>query len=63
MCEARVILRSDEGEKTVMEDAAALTASGDTVTIRNVLGDRVEVTARIERVDLLSNVVILRNWM
>jgi len=60
MCEARVIIRRDDEETTVMEDAAALHVEDGRLVVRNVLGERVEVEGTIEKVDLLSNVILLR---
>ena len=59
MCEARVIIRKGEDEKTVMEDAAALHVEGGKLVVRNILGERVEVEGTIEKVDLVSNLIIL----
>jgi predicted RNA-binding protein len=59
MCEARVIVRKDDEETTVMEDAAALHVEDGKLVLRNVLGERVEVEGTIEKVDLLSNVILI----
>jgi len=59
MCEARVIIKKGDDEKTVMEDAAALHVEDGKLVVRNILGERVEVEGTIEKVDLLSNVIIL----
>lgn len=61
MCEARVIIKKAENEETVMEDAAAIHRDGDKYVARNVLGERVEFTGTIEKVDLMSNVVIIHS--
>ena len=60
MCEARVIIKKGDEETTVMEDAAALHVEDGKLVVRNVLGERVEVEGTIEKVDLLSNVILLR---
>jgi predicted RNA-binding protein len=60
MCEARIILKRGDEEETVMEDAAALHLEQDRLVVRNILGERVEVEARIESVDLVSNLIVLR---
>lgn len=60
MCEARVIVKKDGEETTVMEDAAALLIEDGRIVIRNIMGERVEVEGRIERVDLISNLIVLR---
>jgi predicted RNA-binding protein len=61
MCEARVIIKKGDEEETVMEDAAALLVEDGRLVVRNIMGERIEVEARIERVDLLSNIIILRD--
>lgn len=61
MCEARVIVKKGDDEETIMEDAAALVVEDGKLVVRNIMGERVEVEAQIERVDLLSNVIILRD--
>ncbi len=60
MCEARIIMKKTDGEETVMEDAAAVLRDGDHWVARNILGDRVEFTGTIEKVDLMSNVILIR---
>jgi predicted RNA-binding protein len=60
MCEARVIVKKDEEETTVMEDAAALLIEDGRIVVLNIMGERVEVEGRIERVDLISNLIVLR---
>ncbi|MBW2262471.1 MAG: CooT family nickel-binding protein [Deltaproteobacteria bacterium] len=60
MCEARVIIRKGDEEKTVMEDAASLHVEDGKLVVRNILGERVEVEGTIEKVDLLSNLIIVR---
>ncbi len=59
MCEARVIIRKNGEETTVMEDAAALHVEDGRLVVRNILGERVEVEGVIEKVDLVSNVIIV----
>ena len=59
MCEARVIVKKDEEETTVMEDAAALLIEDGRIVIRNIMGERVEVEGRIERVDLQPHPVVV----
>lgn len=59
MCEARVIVRKDDAETTVMEDAAALHVEDGKLVVRNILGERVEIEGTIEKVDLLSNVILI----
>jgi predicted RNA-binding protein len=59
MCEARVIIKRADSEETIMEDAAAIVRDGDRYVVRNVLGERAEFSGTIEKVDLMSNVVIV----
>ncbi len=59
MCEARVIIRKNGEETTVMEDAAALHVEDGRLVVRNILGERVEVEGSIQRVDLVSNLIVL----
>jgi predicted RNA-binding protein len=60
MCEARVIVKIEGEETTVMEDAAAMTVEEDRIVVRNIMGERVEVRGAVEKVDLLSNVILIR---
>jgi len=59
MCEARIVIKRAESEETVMEDAAAIHRDGDKWVARNVLGERMEFTGTIEKVDLMANMVIV----
>ena len=60
MCEARVIIVRGDEEETVMESAAALHVEDGKLVVRSILGERVEVDGSIQRVDLVSNLIILR---
>ena len=59
MCEARVIVKKGDEETTVMEDAAALHVEDGKLVVRNILGERVEVQGAIEKVDLVSNLIVV----
>jgi len=60
MCEAKVIVRKGNEERTVMDGAAAVIEEDGRLVLRSILGDRIEVSGSVERVDLVSNVIVIR---
>ncbi len=60
MCEARVMVKKGDQERIVMDGASAVVEKDGLLVVRNILGDRVEIAGSVERVDLLSNVIVIR---
>ena len=61
MCEARVIVRKCEAERTIMEEASSVVVEdGGRLVVRGILGESVEVTGTIERVDLAGSLIVIR---
>jgi len=59
MCEARVVLKTEEGETTVMEEAAAVVREDGKWVVRSILGQREEVEGELQVVDLVQNIIVL----
>ncbi len=61
MCESNVYLKNDRGEELIMENVAAITPSGDgTFLLKGLLGERMEVKAVIEDINLMGHRIILK---
>ncbi len=61
MCESNVYLRTDNDEKLIMENVAAVTPSGsDTFILKGLLGENMEVKAIIEDINLMGHRITLK---
>jgi len=59
MCESRVFLVTEEGERLVLEDVTAIRPEGDGFLLVNLFGERAHVAGRIREIDLLNHRVVL----
>jgi predicted RNA-binding protein len=61
MCESNVYLKKDNQEQLIMENVAAITpVDKDTFLLRGLLGDRMEVKAVVEDINLMGHKIILK---
>ena len=59
MCEAVVFLVTRGAEKEVMKEVSTLEVRDDRLFLSDILGERMELKARIKNVDFLEHKVIL----
>ena len=59
MCEAVVFLVTQGAEKEVMKEASTLEVMDDRLLLSDILGERMELKARIKSVDFLEHKVVL----
>ncbi len=59
MCEARVYLGGDDGEKEIMRDVVLVKPEGDAWLLVSLLGEQKLVRGTISRVDFLKHTVHL----
>ncbi len=59
MCEAKVYLSGDEGERKLMDDVVLVQPEGDAYLIVSLLGEQKMVHGRIERIDFLKHTMHL----
>jgi predicted RNA-binding protein len=61
MCESNVYLRKGNDERLIMENVAAVTPVGeDTFVLKGLLGERMEVKAIIEDINLMGHRITLK---
>lgn len=61
MCESNVYLKKDREEELIMENVAAITPSGDgTFLLKGLLGERMEIRAVIEDINLMGHKITLK---
>lgn len=61
MCESNVYLKTNDLEKLIMENVAAITPAGkDRFVLRGLLGERMEVQGIIEDINLMAHKIILK---
>ncbi len=59
MCEAAVFLVTQGAEKEVMKEVSTLEVMDDRLFLSDILGERMELKARIKNIDFLEHKVIL----
>ena len=59
MCEAAVFLVTQGAEKEVMKEVLTLEVMDDRLFLSDILGERMELKARIKNIDFLEHKVIL----
>ena len=59
MCEAAVFLVTQGAEKEVMKEVLTLEVMDDRLFLSDILGERMELKARIKNVDFLEHKVVL----
>jgi len=61
MCESNVYLRTNDREKLIMENVAAITPAGkDIFILKGLLGERMEIQGIIEDINLMAHKIILK---
>jgi predicted RNA-binding protein len=61
MCESSAYLKNKDGqEELLLEDVVMLKPSGGRIVLMNILGEKKEIEAGIEQIDLLKHKIVLR---
>jgi len=61
MCESNVYLKTNDNEKLIMENVAAITPSGkDSFLLKGLLGESMEIKGIIEDINLMGHKIILK---
>jgi predicted RNA-binding protein len=60
MCLATVYIEEDGQQEKVMQDVAWIGPANDGLELITMLGERQSFQARIERIDLMNSVIILK---
>ncbi len=61
MCESNVYLKKGQDEKLIMENVASVTPfDKDSFLLKGLLGERMEVRAILEDINLMRNKIILK---
>ena len=61
MCESSAYLKNKDGqEELLLEDVVMLKPSGGRIVLMNILGEKKEIEASIDQIDLLKHKIILR---
>lgn len=61
MCESSAYLRKNENdEELLLEDVVMVKPRPGMITLTNILGDRKEIEAEIDHIDLMKHRIILR---
>ncbi len=61
MCDFNAYLKKDNTEKLIMENVTHVTPVGEnTFLLKSLLGDRMEVKALIEDINLAGNRIVLK---
>ncbi|MCG2796382.1 MAG: CooT family nickel-binding protein [Actinomycetia bacterium] len=59
MCESKVYLREEDGNKLVMEDAVLIEDEGGRIKVTNILGEEKVFEGGIEEITFLDHRVII----
>ena len=57
---SKVLVRTEEGEKELMDDVISVELIGEEIRVREILGAERTIRGRVEKVDLLRHRVVLR---
>ncbi|HUU03565.1 MAG TPA: CooT family nickel-binding protein [Myxococcota bacterium] len=61
MCESSAYLQDEDGqEELLLEDVVMLKPSGGRIVLMNILGEKKEIEASIDQIDLLRHKILLR---
>ncbi len=61
MCESNVYLKKEDTEELIMENVAAVTPAGEnTLLLKGLLGESMEVAATIEDINLMGHKITLK---
>ena len=61
MCESSAYLQTKEGEdELLLEDVVMMRPENGRIVLINILGDRKEIEAEIDHIDLLNHRIVLR---
>jgi len=61
MCESKVFLATEEGEKLVLEDVTSIRPEGEGYRLVNLFGEEKHVRGRIKDIDLLKHRVVFES--
>jgi len=62
MCESSAYLKNKDGqEELLLEDVVMLKPSGGRIVLMNILGEKKEIEASIDQIDLLRHKILLFN--
>lgn len=60
MCESNVFLRTDEGDRLVMEDAVLVHNDAGAVKVTDILGEEKEFRGTLEEITFLDHRIVIR---
>ncbi len=61
MCESNVYIESDGNQELVMENVALITPeSGDKFILKGLFGETMEITGKIDNINLISHKIIFK---
>ena len=61
MCESKVFLATEEGERLVLEDVTLIRPDGEGYRLVNVFGEEAHVRGRIKDINLLKHRVVFES--
>ena len=59
MCEANAYLIKDGHDRVIMESVDILRPEGDSIYLENIFGEKLEIKARIKKMDLVDHRILL----
>ncbi len=60
MCESSAWLRKGEDDELLLEDVIMMKPVGGRIVLTNILGEKKEIEATLDHIDLLHHRIILR---
>ena len=59
MCEANAYLIKDGHDRVIMESVDILRPEGDSIYLENIFGEKLEIKARIKKMNLVDHRILL----
>ncbi|MEA3415970.1 MAG: CooT family nickel-binding protein [Thermodesulfobacteriota bacterium] len=59
MCEANAYLIKDGHDRVIMESVDILRPEGDSIYLENIFGEKLEIKARIKKMNLVDHHILL----
>ena len=59
MCEANAYLIKDGHDRIIMESVDILRPEGDSIYLENIFGEKLEIKARIKKMNLVDHHILL----
>ena len=59
MCEANAYLIKDGHDRIIMESVDILRPEGDSIYLENIFGEKLEIKARIKKMNLVDHRILL----